>query len=198
MTWTKLDEQMSAWSARLVSEVKVSDADSRKLATIIASEVRFLPAVAKAEILDASPVRLDDRLQELQAFQGWMDIVRRSAPSAFVVRAQVFTQNYISFVYLPEACFRILSKLTPSGSCTRKCTKFLSNGRIRMFRNAIAHANWSYRADFNAIVYWARKGVDPQENLERFEVAQEELSFWQSLSRCVAYAAFSNLGIKGG
>ena len=83
MTWTKLDEQMSAWSARLVSEVKVSDADSRKLATIIASEVRFLPAVAKAEILDASPVRLGDRLQELQAFQGWMDIVRRSAPSAF-------------------------------------------------------------------------------------------------------------------
>jgi len=117
MTWTKLDEQMSAWSARLVSEVKVSDADSRKFATIIAREVRFLPALAKAEILDASPVRLGDRLQELQAFQGWMDIVRRSAPSAFVVRAQVFTQNYISFVYLPEACFRILSKLTPSGSC---------------------------------------------------------------------------------
>ena len=62
-----------------------------------------------------------------------------------------------------------------------------------MFQNAIAHANWSYRGDFNAIVYWARKGADPQENLERFEVAQEGLSFWQSLSRCVAYAAFSNL-----
>jgi hypothetical protein len=193
MTWTKLDEQMASWSTQLVSEVKLSDADSRKLATVIASEVRFLPAAAKKEILDASPVRLGDRLQELQAFQGWMDIVQRSASSPFVVRAQVITQNYISFVYLPEACFRILSKLTPSGSRTRKCTRFLSNGRVRMFRNAIAHANWSYRADFNAIVYWARKGADPQENLERFEVAQEELSFWQSLSRCLAYAAFSNL-----
>jgi hypothetical protein len=193
MTWTQLDEQMAAWSTQLVSEVKVSDADSRKLATIIASEVRFLPAAAKTEILDASPVRLGDRLQELQAFQGWMDIVRRSAPSPFVVRAQVITQNYISFVYLPESCFRILSKVTPSGSSTRKCAKFLSENRIRAFRNAIAHANWSYREDFNAVVYWARKGSDPHEKLERLEVSQEELSFWQSLSRRVAYAAFSNL-----
>jgi hypothetical protein len=193
MTWTQLDEQMAAWSTRLVSDVKVSDADSRKLAAIIASEVRFLPSAEKKAILDASPVRLGDRLQELQAFQGWMDIIPTFAPSPFVVRAQVITQNYISFVYLPEACFRILSKLSPSDSCTRKCTRFLSNGRVRRFRNAIAHANWSYRDDFNAIVYWARKSADPQDNLERFEVAQEELSFWQSLSRCVAYAAFSNL-----
>jgi hypothetical protein len=193
MTWAQLDEQMATYSSQLISDVRISDEDSRKLATIIASEVRFLPAASKAEIIAASPVRLTDRLQELQAFQGWMDIVRRSAPSPFVVRAQVITQNYISFVYLPESCFRILSKVAPAGSSTRKCAKFLSNDGVRAFRNAIAHANWSYRDDFTGIVFWARKSADPQEELGRFEVTQEELSFWQSLSRCVAYAAFSNL-----
>ena len=193
MTWTRLDEQMANWSTRLVSDVKLTDEHCHKLATTIASEVRFLPTEAKAKIAAVSPVRLSDRLQELQAFQGWMDIVRQSAPSPFVVRAQVITQNYISFVYLPESCFQILSKVAPTGSSARKCAKFLSNDRIRAFRNGIAHVNWSYRDDFDAIVYWARKGSDPNEPLERFEVAQEELSFWQSLSRCVAYAAFSNL-----
>jgi hypothetical protein len=37
------------------------------------------------------------------------------------------------------------------------------------------------------------KGDDLTASLSRFEVSQEELAFWQSLSRCVAYAAFSNL-----
>lgn len=39
----------------------------------------------------------------------------------------------------------------------------------------------------------ARKGIDPNEPLEQFEVEQDDLSFWQALSRCVAYAAYSNL-----
>lgn len=193
MTWAQLDEQMAVWSGRLMSEVKISDEDSRKLATKIAGDVRFLPTEVKAEITVASPIPLSDRLQELQAFQGWMDLARQSPASPFIVRAQVITQNYICFNYLPESCFRILSKTAPVGSVTRKCAQFLSDNRIRAFRNAIAHANWSYRDDFNAIVYWARKGSDPNEALERFEVVQEELAFWQSLSRCVAYAAFSNL-----
>jgi hypothetical protein len=194
MTWEKLDEQMAAWSGNLVSDVGISKEDSHKLATRVASEVRFLPASAKAEIAKASPVNLRDRLQELQAFQGWMEIVTNSANvSPFVVRAQVITQNYICFVYLPESCFRIISKSLPGGSVGRKCAKYLSDGRVRAFRNAVAHANWCYRNDFKGITYWARKGVDLDEPLSQFEVPQEELAFWQTLSRCVAYAAFSNL-----
>ncbi len=193
MSWTILDQQMAAWSARLVSEVKISTTDSVKLGTTIASEVRFLSRGAKEEIAAESPIAVSDRLQELIAFQGWMDTVINSEVSPFVVRAQVITQNYICFVYLPEACFRILSKNLPGGSTTKKCAKFLSNDRIRAFRNAIAHANWSYRADFGGILYWARKGPEPSDPLLKFEVLQQELAFWQALSRCVAYAAFSNL-----
>jgi hypothetical protein len=184
---------MSVWSSRLISDLKISEEDCRKLATKVSSDVRFLPTGAKAEIATASPVRPSDRLQELQAFQGWMDIVRQSKVSPFVIRAQVITQNYICFVYPPEACFRILSKVAPPGSTTKKCAQFLSNNPVRAFRNAIAHANWSYRDDFKGLTYWAKKGGNPDESLVRFEVDQETLSFWQSLSRCVAYSAFSNV-----
>jgi len=122
-----------------------------------------------------------------------MDQAHSIRNNPFVTRAQVLSQNYICFVYLPEACFRVLSKVCPSGSATKKCAQFLSNNPVRAFRNAVAHSNWKYRADFGAIVYWARKGSDPDEPLQQFEVEQNDLSFWQAISRCVAYAAYSNL-----
>jgi len=193
MSWIELDKQMAKWSERLISEVGVSKEDSFKLATKIASDVRFLPKGAKDQIIAASPVEISHRLEELRAFQGWMEMARQSRTSPFIVRAQVITQNYICFVYLPESCFRILSKTAASGSTARKCAQFLSNNPIRAFRNSIAHANWTYRNDFQALVYWARKGDDSNDPLQQFEVSQQQLTFWQSLSRCVAYAALSNL-----
>jgi len=194
MTWNRLDEQMAQWSRKLVLEVKISEDHATKLATHVASDVRFLPRDVKSEIANASPVGVQDRLQEMIAFQGWMDIVSQIQPSPFVVRAQVITQNYICFVYLPESCFRILAKKAPHGTVARQCAKFLTDDRIRALRNAIAHANWTYRPDFGAITYWARRGADPAEPLLNFEVTQQELAFWQALSRTVAYATLSNLG----
>jgi hypothetical protein len=46
-------------------------------------------------------------------------------------------------------------------------------------------------------VFWARKGDDPEEALTRFEVPQEDLNFWQALSRAVAYTAYSSLEDTG-
>jgi len=193
MNWQHLDTQMKAFAPRLTSEVKLTPEMADKLATTIAADVRFLSAEQKAEIRAASPVPLQDRLDELQAFQGWMDQAHTVRNNPFVTRAQVLSQNYICFVYLPEACFRVLSKVCPSGSAAKKCAQFLSNNPVRAFRNAVAHSNWTYRADFGAIIYWARKGCDPDEALQQFEVEQNDLSFWQAISRCVAYAAYSNL-----
>jgi hypothetical protein len=193
MSWKVLDEQLSKWSERLMRDLKLAEQDTRILATRISSEIRFLPKAAKNEIAAASPVPIKDRLHELEAFQGWMDTVLRLPKSPYLVRAQVLTQNYVCLLYLPESCFRALRKIAPAESVTRKCARFLTNNPIRGFRNAIAHANWTYRCDFAAIVYWARKGESPDEPMEKFVVVQEELSFWQALSRCVAYAAFSNL-----
>jgi hypothetical protein len=193
MNWNHLDKQMKSFEAQLTSEVKLTPKMAAKLATTIADDIRFLSIDQKDEIKEASPVSLADRLDELQAFQGWMDQASTVHNNPFITRTQVISQNYICFVYLSEACFRSLAKVCPTGSAAKKCAQFLSNNPIRAFRNAIAHANWTYRKDFHAIIYWARKGNDSDEPLEKFEVEQEVLLFWQALSRCVAYAAYSNL-----
>ena len=193
MTWSKLDSQLARWSDRLISELQVPAHAANKLATTVAAEIRFLPTEAKVELRHSSPVALNDRLEELVGFQGFMDATRSVQNSPYLVRTQVITQNYICFLYLPESCFRILRKAMPPESTTRACAKFLSDNPVRAFRNALAHANWCYGPGFNSIVFWARKGVGADEPLEKFEVTQEELMSWQSLSRCVGYAALSNL-----
>ena len=147
MNWQHLDTQMRTYSTRLTSEVKLTPEMAQKLATTIAADVRFLSFEQKAEIRVASPVPVQDRLAELKAFQGWMDQASTVRSNPFVTRAQVLSQNYICFVYLPEACFRVLSKVCPSGSAAKKCAQFLSNNPVRAFRNAVAHSNWTYRSD---------------------------------------------------
>lgn len=191
-SYIALDRQMATWSSRLLSDVGLSGEDVSKLATILASEVRFLPSNVKAEVAAASPVPIAHRLEELSAFQLWMDQVRdtRNPPS---VRAQVLAGNYICFVYMPETFFKSLAKAAGIQSALKRCATFLTDGRVRSFRNAIAHANWRYREDFDAMVYWARKGSDPNESLAQFEVGNDELQFWQSLSRCVGNVAALNL-----
>ncbi|MDP1702121.1 MAG: hypothetical protein Q8L53_14340 [Aestuariivirga sp.] len=183
---------MSAYSENLRHEVKLPDESCKKLATTIAADVRFLPREIKDEIGNASPVPIRSRLEELQAFQGWMELAG-GLKNPFVTRAQVITQNYICFVYLPEACFAILRKHAPPQSAAKKCSTYLTDNPIRAFRNAIAHSNWHYRQDFSGLVYWARRGERLDEQLIRFEVDSQTLSFWQSLSRCAAYAIYENL-----
>ena len=193
MNWRILDAQMQPFSARLTNELKLTPEMATKLATTIASDVRFLPSEIKAKIRTASPVPLEDRIAELKAFQGWMNQANTVRNNPYVTRAQVLSQSYICFVYLPEACFEVLAKACPTGSATKKCAQFLRNNPVRAYRNAIAHANWTYRTDFSGIIYWAQKDGDKNGPLIRYEVEQDDLSFWQLLSRCVAYAAFTNL-----
>ena len=184
---------MRPFQQRLLTDVGIPADATERLATTIASEIRFLSAEDKAKIRASSPDPLKDRLAEITAYEGWLNY-SRGIRNPFVGRARVVTQSYICFVYLPESCFRIVAKAAPNGSATRKCGQFLSNNPVRAFRNAFAHANWAYRQpDHLAILYWARKGSDANEPLQQFEVTQEQLDFWQALARCVAYAAFSNL-----
>jgi len=193
MNWQYLDMQMKAFSAQLTSAIKLTPEMAEKLATNIAADIRFLSPEQKDEIIASSPIKPSERIVELKAFQGWMDIAHTIKSNPYVTRAQVITQNYICFIYLRESCFRILAKVCPSGSAAKKCAQFLCNNPVRAFRNAIAHANWMYREDFEAIIYWARKGSDPNEPVKKFEVEQNDLAFWQALSRCVGYVAYSNM-----
>jgi len=208
-----LDNQMKQWSSRLRDDLKIMPPESNRLASTIASEVASLSPEAKQRIKDASLVPLPVRIEELQAFQGWMDLVHNSNPHPVVARAQIIAQNYIWFVYLGEACFTILRKELPAGSATKKCCKFLTDNPVRAFRNAIAHSNWRYLPDFTGIGFWAKKGPDAAkevtcphcgkeltgywtktpEHPEQFTVLQQDLSFWQAVARCTGYASYLSL-----
>jgi hypothetical protein len=193
MNYRILDKQVKVFSRELKNNIGLDDTEIGKVATLIAAEVRFLNPSSKSEVLSSSPVPLDSRVEELLAFQAWMDFVSSIKANPTITRAQVIVQNYICFVYLSEACFRALRKVSPPESVTRRCCKYLTDNPLRAFRNSIAHSNWIYRDDFSGLVFWARKGDDPKEPMSRFEVSQSELNFWQCLSRVVAYAAYTSL-----
>ena len=177
MNYGALDRQLGAYADELISNVGLSRSEVGKVATLVAAEVRFLDTAAKAQVLAASPISLRDRLDELRAFQAWTEISSGVAHSPAVVRAQVIVQNDVCFVYLSEACFRVLRSISKPESVTRRCCKYLTDNPVRAFRNAIAHSNWTYAAGFQSLVYWAKKGADPQDPLSRFEVSQQQLDF---------------------
>jgi hypothetical protein len=194
--FTELDKQLRQYADQLQDLVKLAPAEVAKVATLVAADVRFLEPAARSEIINSSPVPLKKRVEELVAFQAWTEIASGIRGNPAITRAQVITQNYVCFVYLPETCFLTLRK-SQSGSLTRRCCKSLTDNPIRAFRNAIAHSNWTYSADFGGLVYWARKGQDDKETLTRFEVTQADLDFWQALAKGVAYAAYSTLTSVG-
>jgi hypothetical protein len=191
VNWSTLDEQMRRYSPRLRDDLRIDPVARNHLASSITLECAALPSHVVAEIGRRDVVGIDARLEELTAFQAFMGLAGSVPPHPSIVRAQVINQNYICFVYLGDSCFRVLQKNVPSGSTTWRCCRFLTDNPIRTFRNALAHANWRYNEDFNGLRFWARKGSDPNEPLDVFEVSQLDLDFWQALARCVAYVAFT-------
>jgi hypothetical protein len=78
MSWSHLDDQMKAYHDELTSLVRVGPLMADRLATSIASEVRFMEPQKKKAIRDATPVKLSARLDELGAFQSFMESVHIS------------------------------------------------------------------------------------------------------------------------
>jgi hypothetical protein len=185
-----LDAQMRNWATRLRDDLGIAPPASNELASTIAREVESVGKAGLADLMNDSPIPFQQRLEELKAFQAWMDVAGSIRGSPAVTRAQVITQNYVCFVYLGDGWFKRLGKVVAADSVTKKCCKFLTDNPVRAFRNAIAHANWKYNASFTGLEFWARKGSDPTEPMEHFEVAQNDLNFWQAIARCTAYASF--------
>ena len=69
----RLDRQIAKFESDLVAGVGITIEESRKVATHVATDVRFLPKAAKDEISLASWVPLQSRFKELVAFQRWSD-----------------------------------------------------------------------------------------------------------------------------
>ena len=190
-----LDQQIAKFQAALISDVGLTSDESTKVATYIATDIRFLPKEIKDSVSAASWVPLHLRLEALGSFQRWSDfaIAERGKPD--IVRAAVVVQTYICFVYLKDACFEALGEQLPSTSVTSRCAVFLSRGKVRDFRNAFSHGNWCHRPNVPTLDCWvACDARNPNGVHRHFEVSNEELDFWQTLSRGVAYVTYDQLG----
>ena len=190
----KLNRQLVAYRDRLCSDVGLNSDEASKVATLVAADIRFLSPEVKAEIKAASPVPISARLDELVAFQAWMDLASSIPKQPAITRTQVVVQNYVCFVYLKEACFEVVAKRAAPNSVAARCSNYLSRGAVRDFCNAFSHANWQYNSTFKGLECWvledARNRSGP---MRRFNVSQADLNFWQALSRGVAYAGYEQL-----
>lgn len=132
-SWDKLDGIMRNYSPRLRDDLKLPPIASSQLATTIAAEVKSLPSDVLRGIRDDDPIGLQRRIDELVAFEHFMDIsnqVRTMIGNvAPMTRAQVICQLYTVFVYLGESCFFRLRKAAPSGSVLKKCCKYFDTSR---------------------------------------------------------------------
>lgn len=193
-----LDRQLYHYNDRLKEDIGVETKYLGSICTTIYKELGQLSIENLLAIEKASPVRLELRIEELIAFNMMMDRVNRQLSKyPEIVRSQVIVQNYVAFVYLKDNCFDVTRKVMPSGTLTRRICQFLLNNPVRAFRNAIAHGNWQYTNDYSGIKYYAYKGeskpnVEPQE-MSEFSVGNNELGFWQALSRATAYTIYSHI-----
>ena len=189
-----LDRQLAKFRDRLCNEVGLKSEEASKAATLVAADIRFLPAEAKAAIKAASPVPLSARVEELIAFQSWSDFAASIKSDPAITRASVVVQNYICFVYLKDACFEVMAKHTGTSSVAERCSKYLKSDVVRDFRNAFSHANWHYNTSFTGLECWVLADArDRSGTMKHFEVSQADLTFWQTLSRGVAYATYEQL-----
>ncbi|HSE23817.1 MAG TPA: hypothetical protein VLB68_19260 [Pyrinomonadaceae bacterium] len=187
----KLNNQLAVHSKRLLRDVGLTADEASKVATLVARDVHALSPDAKAEIKAASPVPISARIDELLVFQGWMDLAHSLPEHPIKVRTQVIVQNYICFVYLTDARFKVLSKQAPPKSVAARCAKHLSRGAIRDFRNAFSHANWHYNSTSTGLECWVLQNARNRlGRLKHFYVSHDDLAFWHALSRAVAYARY--------
>lgn len=80
-----------------------------------------------------------------------------------------------------------IGERVPNDSAFAAVRHFLSTGRRRMLRNAVAHGRWCYLPDFSGLEYWAEPSR--AESHRRLEILQPDLDAWQLLSRGAAIAA---------
>jgi hypothetical protein len=195
-SWNKFDDIMRKFSPRLREDLGLTPPTSNCLASTIAAEVKALPKEVLCAIRDEDVVGLQRRIEELGAFERFMDFAHRqqatSGTFAPLTRAQVVCQLYVVFVYLGDACFSRLRKSAATGSTLKKCCVYLTDYPVRGLRNAVAHSNWRYTEDFSGILFQYFEDEQRTSRMD-YTVTQLELDFWDKLARVTAYAAFQTI-----
>lgn len=185
------DQQLARHELKLRDELQIDAFSVRRLASKVWEDVSALATERRQLIVESSPVSPRDRIHQIEqtiAFNAACN------PDLFanvpgVAYAHTITLSYISVVYLSETLFDVIYKILEPNSPGKKSAAYLRNNPVRAFRNALAHGHWKFRSDGTAIEYWARKGSTGTEPMAKWEVSQNDLVFWYSLSRAVGYAA---------
>jgi len=186
----EFDKQLAKYKNELISLVKIPEEYCDNLASQIQKEVQNNIVELKNAMVIASPIEIQNRLDELVSFQSMMDIFNQMKPKPQIVRTQIIVQNYVSFVYLKDTLFEVVRKNSQPNTVLKKVSKFLVNNPVRAFRNSIAHGNWEYKSDFSGLIYYAHKDSKPNEPMTKYEVTQNELGFWQMIARAFAYIVY--------
>ena len=173
-----LDRQVAAH--RL--DLPLPEATKAALASSIYAEIRSIDEATHNQLRNEIAIAPEIYLEELAAFQAWMDLAHSNAGNPVVARAQVVTQLYICFVWLRDSLLEPLTRSVPSGATTA-VVQFLSTDERRRLRNAVAHGRWRYSTDYSGLECWDGKP------LTRFTVPNAQLAAWQTLSRATLIAS---------
>jgi len=188
MTFEILDRQLC--EARRATETPdLSEFDWTHLATTIHGEVSGLGEAAMNHLRSTTPIPPERYIEELVAFQEWMEIAHANESNPVIVRAQVMTQLYVSFVWLRDSLMRPIADALPEKTTFRSVESFLRTGQRKTLRNAIAHGRWCYLADFSGLECWDGRDYPGQ----RFVVSEHDFRAWQMLSRGTTIAALTAL-----
>ena len=194
MKLTHLDNQLLA--ARASTEAPdLPDRVWDCLATTINDEIAGLDETSANQLRLSLLIPPERYLEELTAFQTWMDIARANADNPVIVRAQVMTQLYVAFVWLRDSVMKPAAAAVSDQTAFATIERFLSSGHRRMLRNAIAHGRWCYLPDFKGLECWA----EPTRHRphQHFRISHTDLEAWQLLSRGTAIAALLALTSDG-
>lgn len=184
----QLDLQILA-VRELLQDLGVPESSWSALASKVYGEVAGLGTVVVNRLRIELAIPPEDYLEELQAFQAWMDIAHSNSANPVIVRAQVMTQLYVAFVWLRDSLMEPLSEVAAPDGVVTSVIDFLRTDDRRRLRNAVAHGRWRYLQDFSGLECWDGRP------LASFIVDAEELEAWQLLSRSLQIAVL--LAIAG-
>lgn len=191
--FTHLDQQLGRYSSKLRDDLRINEADANAVASALHRDCVTLGVEEIRGALREDLIPLSKRKDELVAFQMFMDRVASTPASPpEIIRAQVVVQLYISFVYLRDTMVDAVRRRASPNTTLKRVCKALCDNEVRALRNAVAHGNWTYSDSYDGIRYWASKTEDPSA-LEEWFMSQEDLTFWQSLSRCTGYVMIETI-----
>lgn len=175
-----LDQQLS--KAKTATEVpQIPKHLWTCLATTIHNEIASLDEVTANTLRVSIPIPPERYVEEMLAFQSWMDFGRANGNNPVVVRAQVMTELYVAFVWLRDSLVKPCIDHLAEDATLTEIERFFSNGRPRKLRNAIAHGHWYYLPNYDGLEFWAEPSRGAPH--ERIEISQPDLDAWQTLSR---------------